>query len=301
MIRVSQLSGGVVMEKQRIIVQRSRDLGGGFVVGRVLPVARQRMVGPFIFFDHLGPLELAPGIPRSLDIRPHPHIGLSTVTYLYKGAFTHRDSLGIEQEMRRGEVNWLTAGSGITHSERLEYARQNGANMHGIQAWVALPKANEEDDPEFQHYHDEAQLTEWSDAGVTGRLIADEHAGLGASVKTHSPLFYVHLTMNTGSRYALPAEYSERAIYVAEGEIEVNGHPLQQGQMLVLQDQNTAVLHALKSSIVMLLGGEPVGERFIFWNFVSSSQERIEQAKADWQAQRMKLPIGDDQEFIPLP
>src|SRR5690625_2520347 len=139
MIRVSQLSGGVVMEKQRIIVQRSRDLGGGFVVGRVLPVARQRMVGPFIFFDHLGPLELAPGIPRSLDIRPHPHIGLSTVTYLYKGAFTHRDSLGFEQEIRPGEVSWRTAGSGITHSERLESARQHGAEMQGSQAWGPPP------------------------------------------------------------------------------------------------------------------------------------------------------------------
>lgn len=289
------------MENQRIIVQRARDLGGGFVVGRVLPVARQRMVGPFIFFDHLGPLELAPGIPRDLDIRPHPHIGLSTVTYLYKGAFTHRDSLGFEQEIRPGEVNWMTAGSGITHSERLEYARQHGAEMHGIQAWVALPTENEEDDPEFHHYQGKEQLPEWSEAGVTGRIIAGEHNGAGAAVKTHSPLFYVHLTMNTGSRYGLPAEYSERAIYVAEGAIEVNGHPLLQGQMLVLQDQNTAVLQAQENSIVMLLGGEPIGKRFIFWNFVSSSKERIEQAKADWRAQRMKLPEGDDQEFIPLP
>src|SRR5690625_516723 len=156
------------MQTQLIIDKRSRDLGGGFTVGRVLPVARQLMVGPFIFFDHIGPLELAPGIPRALDIKPHPHIGLSTVTYLYKGALTHRDSLGFKQEILPGEVNWMTAGKGITHSERLEYARLHGSYMHGIQAWVALPAAHEEDEPSFEHYHGAQALPEWQENGVQG-------------------------------------------------------------------------------------------------------------------------------------
>lgn len=289
------------MQTQLIIDKRSRDLGGGFTVGRVLPVARQRMVGPFIFFDHIGPLELAPGIPRALDIKPHPHIGLSTVTYLYKGALTHRDSLGFKQEILPGEVNWMTAGKGITHSERLEYARLHGSNMHGIQAWVALPTEHEEDDPEFFHYSGAHQLPQWQEHGVQARLIAGALDGLQAQVKTHSALFYLHLEMQAQSKYQLGTEYSERAIYVAQGAVTVNGHPLSAGQMLVVGSGQPATIYASTTAIVMLLGGEPIGKRYIDWNFVSSSKERIEQAKADWRAQRMKLPVGDDQEFIPLP
>lgn len=289
------------MPISHIIDDRSRDLGGGFVVGRVLPFHARRMVGPFIFFDHMGPLDLAPGVPRELDVRPHPHIGLSTVTYLYSGAVTHRDSLGFHQDIRPGEVNWMTAGSGITHSERLEYARAHGAHMHGIQAWVALPNEAEECTPSFAHYAGAAQLPEFTEGGVQGRLIAGASDGVQAAVQTHSPLFYWHWQMQAGSRRSVSAEYSERAVYVAQGEVEIAGQKLGAGQMLVLPAGGAVDVQALQNSTVMLLGGEPVGERFIDWNFVSSSKERLAQARADWQAGRMQLPMGDDQEFIPLP
>lgn len=283
-----------------VISKRSRDLGGGFVVGRVLPFAKRRMVGPFIFFDHLGPLDLAPGIPRDLDVRPHPHIGLSTVTYLYSGAITHRDSLGFHQEIRPGEVNWMVAGKGVTHSERLEYARKNGARMHGIQAWVALPDGREEIDPAFDHYEG-ADLPVFTDKGVKGRVIAGAVDGLTARVKTESPLFYAHLEMEAGARHSVSAEFSERAVYVAAGEAEVDGATLKGGEMAILKPGAAATINAHQPSIVMVLGGEPIGERFIFWNFVSSSKARLEQAKEDWAQGLMKLPEGDDQEFIPLP
>lgn len=283
-----------------VIDKRIRDLGGGFEVGRVLPFAKRRMVGPFIFFDQMGPLDLAPGIPEKLDVRPHPHIGLSTVTYLYSGALTHRDSLGCHQEIRPGEVNWMVAGSGITHSERFEYARAHGAHMHGIQAWVALPEPDEETAPAFYH-HEGTDLPEWQDTGLRGRLIAGAADGLSAAVKTHSPLFYQHLEMEPCARHAVTAEYQERAVYVAAGQAEVAGQPLNAGQMAVLSSGNAVDIKALQPSIVMVLGGEPIGQRFLFWNFVSSSKERLEQAKEDWRQQRMKLPVGDDQEFTPLP
>jgi redox-sensitive bicupin YhaK (pirin superfamily) len=283
-----------------IIDKRIHDLGGGFEVGRLLPFAKRRMVGPFIFFDHMGPVDLAAGIPRALDVRPHPHIGLSTVTYLYSGGLTHRDSLGFHQEIKPGEVNWMTAGSGITHSERLEYARAHGAHMHGIQAWVALPEADEEQTPSFWH-HEGEDLPQWQEAGVRGRLIAGKAEGLTAKVRTHSPMFYQHWEMDEGARRSLGAEYPERAIYVAAGAVELDGQRLETGQMAVLGSGQPVGVTALAPSIVMALGGEPIGERFIFWNFVSSSKERLEQAKADWQQGRMKLPVGDDQEFIPLP
>ncbi len=258
------------------------------------------MVGPFIFFDHMGPVDLAPGIPKSLDVRPHPHIGLSTVTYVYDGAMTHRDSLGFHQEIRPGEVNWMTAGSGITHSERFEEARLHGAHMDGIQAWVALPVENEEDAPTFAH-HAGADLPEWQEAGVRGRLIAGEAEGMKAAVHTHSPLFYMHWDMDKGARRVLPAHYSERAIYVGRGAVEVDGQSLAMGQMAVLEPGQEATVTASDDAIVMALGGEPVGERFMFWNFVSSSKDRLEQAKEDWKQGRMKLPVGDDSEFTPLP
>ncbi|WP_313080133.1 pirin family protein [Pulveribacter sp.] len=289
------------MPQHMLIDRRSHDLGGGFLVGRVLPYRAQRMVGPFIFFDHMGPLDLAPGFPRELDVRPHPHIGLSTVTYLYSGAITHRDSLGFKQEIRPGQVNWMVAGSGITHSERLEYARAHGAHMEGIQTWVALPDEAEETDPAFYHYEGAEQLPEFDEDWVTGRLIAGSIAGLHSRVRTHSPLFYLHWTMQPGARRSLGTEYPERAVYVAEGEVEVDGQVLGTGQMLVLNSAQSVQLTARTQATVMLLGGEPVGERHIFWNFVSSSRERLAQAREDWRQQRMKLPVGDDQEFIPLP
>ena len=284
---------------ESVIEQRRRDLGG-FEVGRVLPHAKRRMVGPFIFFDHMGPVEFQPGIPRSVDVRPHPHIGLSTVTYLFDGEIMHRDSLATEQPIRPGEVNWMTAGRGITHSERFERARREGGRMNGIQAWVALPKEHEETEPAFAH-HGTDDLPLLEEKGVRMRLIAGEAFGARAKVKIHSPLFYLHCEMPAGDGAELPANYSERALYVAAGSVDVGGERHAQGQMLVFTAGQRVPFTALEPSIVMLLGGEPVGERYIEWNFVSSSRERIEQAKSDWRAGRMKLPDFDNSEFIPLP
>lgn len=281
-----------------VIDQRRRDLGG-FEVGRVLPFAQRRMVGPFIFLDRMGPAQFAAGIPRSVDVRPHPHIGLSTLTYLFEGEIMHRDSVGSEQAIVPGEVNWMVAGRGITHSERFERARREGGRMDGLQAWVALPKEHEETEPAFFH-HEVAELPEDNAKGVRRRLIAGEAYGARSPVRTHSPLFYVYCELAAGAREALPDGYAERAAYVISGEIEAEGRRFTQGQLLVFAPSE-AVLHAHAPARLMLLGGAPVGERFIEWNFVSSSKERLEQAKADWRAGRMKLPDLDDQEFIPLP
>ena len=281
------------------IEQRRRSLGGGLEVGRVLPFAKKRMVGPFVFFDHMGPVDLAPGVPRDIDVRPHPHIGLSTVTYLFDGEMMHRDSVGSEIAVRPAEVNWMTAGRGITHRERFEKARIQGDRLHGIQAWVALPTEDEETDPSFSH-HDGADLPQWQETGVEGRLIAGSAYGLTAAARTHSPLFYVHLDMQAGAPAEIPPGFSESALYIAAGCVEMDGATYAAGQMLVLTPAASQVI-AREPSTVMLLGGEPVGERYLFWNFVSSSQERLEQAKADWRAGRMKLPDLDNEEFIPLP
>lgn len=284
-----------------VIDQRRRSLApGGFEVGRVLPVAKRRMIGPFIFYDHMGPVDLPAGIPEDLDVLPHPHIGLSTLTYLFAGEIMHRDSLGFEQPIRPGEVNWMTAGKGITHSERFERVRREGGLVHGVQAWVAMPEADEESDPTFAH-HGLNDLPAFDDAGVWGRLVAGETLGMKAAVRTHSPLFYLHWELAAGARTQLPAEYPERAIYIVSGAIEVDGRRFDAGRMLVLAPGHAATIEALAQSVVMAVGGEPIGPRFIDWNFVSSSKERIEQAKADWRAQRMKLPDLDHDSFIPLP
>ena len=282
-----------------IIKQRSRDLGA-FEVGRVLPFAKRRMIGPYIFFDRMGPKQIERGLPREADVRPHPHIGLSTITYLFDGQIMHRDSVGSEQSIRPGEVNWMTSGRGITHSERFEELRANGGPMDGIQAWVALPNEREEMDPGFWHYPCEA-LPVFDDDGIVGRLIAGRLAGVESPVKVDSPQFYVHWQLRAGSRTTLPAEYSERAIYVARGDVEVAGQRIEVGSMAVLAPGKAVAVAALGDAVVMALGGEPVGPRYIDWNFVSSSKERIEQARADWAAGRMKLPDLDDWEFIPLP
>ena len=282
---------------EMMIPQRRRSLGG-FDVGRVLPAAERRMVGPFVFFDHMGPLDLARGVSRAVDVRPHPHIGLSTVTYLFSGEIVHRDSVGSEQAIRPGEVNWMVARRGITHSERFERARREGDHLHGIQAWVALPKGDEETEPSFSH-HAGGDLPVWREGGVRGRLIAGDAFGLNAKVRTHSRLFYAHLDMDSGAMAALP-DQPERALYVAAGAVEVAGQRCMAGEMAIIgPGPNT--LTALEPSIVMLLGGEPLGERFLYWNFVSSSKGRIEEAKADWAAGRIKLPDLDHDEFIPLP
>jgi redox-sensitive bicupin YhaK (pirin superfamily) len=282
-----------------VIEERRRDLGG-FEVGRVLPFAKRRMIGPFIFLDHMGPIDLPAGLPRSADVRPHPHIGLATVTYLFDGEIMHRDSVGSEQAIRRGDVNWMTAGRGITHSERLEKARREGDTLHGIQAWVALPEKDEETDPAFAH-HGAAELPTHDEGGLWWRLIAGQAFGVKAKVKTHSPLFYLHCAVRAGTRVPLPTDHRERAAYIVAGAVEVDGRRFDQGRMLVFTAGAAAAFTAIAPSIVMLLGGEPVGQRFIEWNFVASSMARIEQAKADWRAGRMKLPDRDNTEFVPLP
>jgi redox-sensitive bicupin YhaK (pirin superfamily) len=258
------------------------------------------MVGPFVFFDHFGPIRFEPGIPRSVDVRPHPHIGLATISYLFEGEIMHRDSLGSEQAIRPGEVNWMTAGRGITHSERFERARAEGGSMHGIQAWVALPVADEEVEPSFAH-HAGDDLPTYESGGLWARLVAGQAFGARAKVSTYSPLFYVHWRLQSGAQAQLPAEYPERAAFVANGTIEVDGQTFGAGQMLVFTPGAPVLVSASTTATVMLLGGEPVGERFVEWNFVSSSKDRIEQAKADWRAGRMKLPDRDNLEFIPLP
>lgn len=284
---------------EMVIEQRRRNLGGNIEVGRVLPFARQQMVGPFIFFDHIGPLDLPQGIDRSVDVRPHPHIGLSTVTYLFSGEIMHRDSLGYELPVRPHEVNWMTAGRGITHSERFERARAQGDHLHGIQAWVALPDGMEEIAPAFSH-HSGDDLPQWREAGVTGQLIVGSAYGLTAGAKTLSPLFYAHLDMAAGAAAEIPGGYKERALYIASGAVEVGGTRYESGRMLVLGPTASRV-RAVEPSSVMVLGGEPVGERFIHWNFVSSSKDRLAQAASDWKAGRMKLPDADDAEFMPMP
>jgi redox-sensitive bicupin YhaK (pirin superfamily) len=278
---------------------RRRDLGG-FEVGRVLPQPRRRMVGPFVFFDHMGPVDLPAGIPRSVDVRPHPHIGLATVTYLFDGEIMHRDSLGSQQPIRPGEVNWMTAGRGITHSERFERARAQGERLHGIQAWVALPKEHEEIEPAFAH-HGAEDLPTYESAGLWARLVAGNAFGARAKVHTHSPLFYVHWELAPGAEAELPAEYPERAAYIAQGQVEIGGHTAGPGQMVCFEPGRPIRFKAVGQATVVLVGGEPIGERFVEWNFVSSSRDRIEQAKSDWRAGRMKLPAEDDREFIPLP
>jgi len=282
-----------------IIDQRRKDLGG-FEVGRVLPFVKRRMVGPFVFFDHMGPSAFQPGFGREVDVRPHPHIGISTVTYLFEGEITHRDSVGAVQPIHPGEVNWMTAGSGITHSERFETHRAQGGTLHGIQAWVALPDGQEEIAPAFAN-HGPADLPTYETRGLWARLIAGKGWGAESRVKTHSPMFYCHWRLAAGAQAELPAEYPERAAYVVDGTVETEGRTIHPGQMAVFSPGQPVLFTATTPATVMLLGGEPVGPRFLEWNFVSSSKDRIEQAKADWRAGRMKLPDADDAEFIPLP
>jgi len=282
-----------------VIEARRHDLGG-FEVGRVLPFRNRRMVGPFIFFDRMGPHRMAAPVPRQADVRPHPHIGLSTVTYLFEGEMTHRDSTGATQAIVPGELNWMTAGAGITHSERFDGMREHGGRIDGIQAWVAVPAENEEDAPSFEH-HAAGTLPVGDEGGVVLRIIAGRAYGLESPAKTHSPMFYLHAELPAGARLALPPEYAERAAFVARGAVEVGANRFGPGRMPVFTRGATPTLKALEDTRLMLLGGESLGERHIFWNFVSSRKERLEQAAADWRAGRFVLPPNDDREFIPLP
>ena len=283
-----------------VIVPRTRDLGDGFTVRRVLPAAGQRMVGPFIFFDQMGPLEMRPG--RGFDVRPHPHIGLATVTYLFDGEMFHRDSVGSALVIQPGAVNWMTAGRGIVHSERsTPETRARGGRIGGIQSWVALPKKHEETAPAFAH-HAAASLPVVAGEGVTARLIAGSLFGARAPVQTLSDMFYADVTLAPGAKLTLPAEHEERAAYTLEGAVEVNGASHGPGQLLVFKPGAAVVLTAAGAETrLMLLGGEPLdGPRHIWWNFVSSSPDRIEQAKADWRAGRFP-PVPGESDFIPLP
>ncbi len=283
---------------ERVIDARKRDLGG-FEVARVLPFVKQRMVGPFIFFDHMGPADFAPG--QGIDVRPHPHIGLSTLTYLLDGEIIHRDSLNVTAAIRPGEVNWMTAGRGIVHSERTDPARRaTGARLEGLQAWIALPVEEEDCDPAFEHYG-EADLPAYSEGGLSARLVAGEAYGAKAGVAVKSPLFYIHWTLQAGTKASPPSTYSERAVYVVRGEVEVDGQVLHAGQMAVLAAGSPSVVSAVTDSVVMALGGEPVGPRYLWWNLVSSQREKLIAAKADWQAGRFLMPKTDCSEWIPAP
>ena len=283
-----------------VLDSKKHDLGGGFEVGRALPSVARRSVGPFVFFDHFGPETFQAGFPRSVDVRPHPHIGLSTLSYLFEGEITHLDSLASEQVIRPGEVNWMTAGRGITHSERFEGLRERGGAMHGIQAWIALPMDDEDTEPSFSH-HGPDDLPTYEFPGLWARLIAGKAFGAEAKLKTHSPMFYVHSRLGAGAQAQIPAEYPERAAFVAAGSVEIDGRTLGAGQMAILKAGAPVLVSGVQPAEVMLLGGEPIGPRYLEWNFVSSSRERIEDAKADWRAGRMKLPDLDHDEFIPLP
>lgn len=286
---------------QMVINAREADLGHGLKVRRLLPYAKRRMVGPWIFVDHAGPVTMAPEDTSAADVRPHPHIGLSTVSYLLSGQVMHRDSLGVKQSIVPGDVNWMTAGRGISHSERFSHPESfAGGGLELMQLWVALPEADEETEPAFTHYP-AADLPVQEADGVWMRLIAGNAYGMTSPVRTHSPLFYLHTEWETGASKALPGGYSEQAVYVARGEIEHAGQTYVPGQLLVFGDDADAVITAREKSTLMIFGGEPLGERHVFWNFVSSRKERIEQAKEDWQAGRIPLPPGDDQEWIPLP
>jgi redox-sensitive bicupin YhaK (pirin superfamily) len=288
---------------ETVIVTRVRDLVDGFKVRRVLPAPRRRMVGPFIFLDQMGPEVLSAG--RGLDVAPHPHIGLATVTYLFEGELLHRDSLGTIQMITPGEVNWMTAGSGIAHSERTpQEARDSGSNLFGIQSWVALPQRFEETTPGFAHHGtDELPIVEGE--GKRVRLITGSLFGARSPVETLSEMFYADVTLMEGVRLSIPTEYEERAAYVVEGSVELlnDGGKFDAGQLLVFKPGVEITLSAPESSGIrlMLLGGEPMdGPRHIWWNFVSSSSERIEQAKEDWKAGRF-APVPEETEFIPLP
>ena len=273
---------------------------GGFTVGRAIPQAAVRSVGPFVFFDHFGPAQIPPGLPRDADVRPHPHIGLATVSYLFEGEITHRDSVGSQIDIRPGEVNWMTAGRGITHSERFEGLRKTGGPLHGLQTWIALPEALEEIDPAFAHHGLEDLPTYESADGLWARLVVGEAFGAKAAVKTYSPMFYVHWRMKQGAKAQLDPEYSERAAFITDGSVEVSGQTFTAGQMILFDPGRPVLFTGVTDAQVMLFGGEPLGPRFLEWNFVSSSRERIAQAMADWRAGRMKLPDLDHDEFIPL-
>lgn len=283
-----------------VIIPRAHDVGN-FEVRRALPAKERQMVGPFIFFDQMGPGEFLTG--QGLDVRPHPHIGLSTVTYLFEGEVLHRDTLGSRQAITPGALNWMTAGRGIAHSERSDESRRDHPlPLFGIQSWVALPKHAEETAPSFTH-HPASALPLVEEGGMTLRLIAGDGWGLKAPVAVSSPCFYADVTLTPGGRVPMPEEHEERAAYVVAGSASVAGTAFEAGRMLVFRAGDALALTAgPEGARLLLLGGAVMdGPRYMFWNFVSSSRERIQQAKDDWKAGRFGLVPGDEKEFIPLP
>jgi redox-sensitive bicupin YhaK (pirin superfamily) len=282
---------------QHLLHAKVSDLGD-FEVLRALPAAARRSVGPFVFVDHFGPVQLPAG--RGMDVRPHPHIGLATVTYLFEGEIVHRDSLGFVQPIRPGDINWMTAGRGIVHSERSPVdERARGARLFGMQIWVALPEAQEEAEPSFVHYA-AATLPRLALPGVGAHVLIGQAFDARSPVVTASPTLYCALQFDDGARLAVPADDEERALYVVAGAIDVDGERVERGMLAVLTPGAVPNAVADGKATVMLLGGAPLGPRFVWWNFVSSRRERIEQAKADWSAQRMGSIEGET-EFIPLP
>jgi redox-sensitive bicupin YhaK (pirin superfamily) len=285
---------------EAVIVPRAHDIGG-FEVRRALPADERQMIGPFIFFDQMGPGEFMAG--QGLDVRPHPHIGLSTLTYLFEGEILHRDSLGSAQHIRPGDVNWMTAGHGIAHSERTDQNLRSAANrLFGIQSWIALPRVNEETTPAFVH-HPSAALPIVHEGGLHMRLVAGTGWGLASPVQVSSPLFYADAQLSPSARVPLPDEHEERGAYIVSGSVEVAGQTFDAGRMLLFRSGDRMALSAgANGARLLLLGGAIMdGPRYIFWNFVSSSRERIQQAKADWKGGRFAKVSGDEEEFIPLP
>jgi redox-sensitive bicupin YhaK (pirin superfamily) len=284
-----------------LIQGRAHELGPGFAVRRVLPYAKRRTVGPFIFLDHFGPMTVPPG-GDGMEVRPHPHIGLATVTYLFDGGIFHRDSLGYAQAIRPGDVNWMTAGSGIAHSERTEpEMKRTGFRMHGVQTWVALPRSHEETAPSFEHV-EAGKLPTWHSGTASLRLIVGTYGGRTAPTTHFSPIFYVAAEMPAAAKITVSPEHAERGVYVAEGNVTIGDRLVGVGDLAVLQPgQAVDVIAAAAGAKLMLLGGATLdGPRHIWWNFVSSSKERIEKAKADWRDGRF-AKIPGDAEFIPLP
>ena len=279
-----------------VIEPNAKDLGG-FTVRRVLPSRERRMVGPFIFFDHMGPAEFPPG--EGIAVRPHPHIGLATVTYLFEGEIVHRDDLGFVQPIRPGAVNLMTAGSGIVHSERAGDDLDTTSRLHGIQSWMALPADEQECDAEFVHYP-ASDLPGFEHAGVRVTVIIGEVFGQASPVAVRAPMLYLELRMPAGSEIEIPADYDERAAYVVEGDVRIDAESLGAGLMAVAREGKALRLSATEDSHVMIVGGAHMGKRHIWWNFVSTSKDRIEQAKKDWEEKRFGSIPGET-EFIPLP
>ena len=284
----------------RLIEGRRHDLGDGFSVRRLLPALLARHVGPFVFFDHMGPADFAPG--KGMDVRPHPHIGLATITWLFEGSIRHRDSLGSLADIRPGEVNWMTAGRGIVHSERTPPdERREGQRLHGIQLWVALPREDAEVAPAF-HHHGADELPRIRREGADLLLVAGDAYGERSPVKVFAPMFLIEANLAGGATLEWPPEHAERGVYVVEGEVEWDGVVVGPDRMAVQGARPASPLRARGPSRLILFGGAPLdGERHLWWNFVASSRERIEQAKADWSAGRFGVVPGDENEFIPLP